>query len=122
MRKIGGGPEGLLAVIEKGLKPETPEWAALRPVSQEQVNLTVNLYDNKPSRGTEDSWHELAGTYQQGARDLLAAVLDEDRETALQMCQDLKSQCNACHQQHRPPRRGPGPGRGADGPGGPRRP
>jgi hypothetical protein len=103
-------PGGLSSRITQELKADPPPWEKIQDQSQELAQLASALGQNKPPRGSKDSWTKLALAYAESAAAVDRAARTKDRDATLVAQDELANTCNDCHREHRR-MRGAGKGR-----------
>jgi hypothetical protein len=123
MTKLTKGPNALTPVIGKELNQNPPPWETIQGHTKEYLQSASELGTYDPPGGAKESWIKLTTAFAESAAELDKAAIAKNKETALVAHDQLKTSCNACHQQHRGMgarmRGGPqnfGPGRGPGGP------
>ncbi len=120
MSKLTKGPNSLTPVIGKELEADAPDWNTIQPQTDEYARLAAALAQNKPRKGSPESWATLSAAFGESAKALDKAAQAKNRDAALEAHSEITGSCMGCHRQHRTM----GPGRGKMGgpppPGGPR--
>ncbi len=122
MSKLTKGPNSLTLVIGKELEADAPDWNTIQPQTDEFARLAAALAQNKPRKGSLESWTELSAAFGESADTLSKAANAKNRDAALEAHNEIAGSCRGCHRQHRTM----GPGMGKMGgspplPGGPGR-
>jgi hypothetical protein len=113
MFKLNKGPNALTQALKSELAQNPPPWETIQAHTKEYAQLTAELSDYDPPRGTKESWKELTLAFADTASELNKAALAKDARAALSAHGDLENACNSCHREHR---RMGGPGGGMGGP------
>ena len=116
MGRLTKGPNSLTPVIGKALEAETPDWSTIQPQTDEYARLAAALGQNKPRRGSPESWAKLTAAFSESASALDKAVKAKNRDGASDAHSQLTGSCMECHRQHR---MGPGMGKMGGPPPGP---
>ena len=99
MKKVN--KDGLCKALGMGLAAKEPKWDDLATKSKELLPLAKAMPENKPPKGSEESWKKFATAYAKAAEDLDKAVADKDAKAAL-AAQKVIAACGPCHAAHRP--------------------
>ena len=67
MGRLTKGPNSLTPVIGKALEAETPDWSTIQPQTDEYARLAAALGQNKPRRGSPESWAKLTAAFSESA-------------------------------------------------------
>ena len=68
MGKLHKGTSSPLAKLKTALKADTPDWKAVQNLSKDFVTLGACLAENKPPRGDESAYEQLANSYYENAK------------------------------------------------------
>jgi len=121
MGKLTKGPNSLTPVIGKELEADAPDWNTIQPQTDEYAWLATALAQNRPRKGSPESWAKLSAAFGDSADALNKAAKAKNRDAALEAHSQITGSCMGCHRQHRT--MGPGMGKmeGPRPPGGPGR-
>jgi hypothetical protein len=108
MGKLAKGPNSLTPVLGKELKAETPDWGTIQPQTEEYARLASAMVQNKPRRGSPESWAKLSAAFADSANALHKAAQAKNRDAALEAHGELEGSCMECHREHRMMGRGMG--------------
>ena len=78
MGKLHKGTSSPLAKLKTALKADTPDWKAVQNLSKDFVILGLPG-QNKPPRGDESAYEQLANSYYENAKSLDDAAKAEDK-------------------------------------------
>lgn len=117
MGKLTKGPNSLTPVIGKELEADAPDWNTIQPQTDDYARLAAALAQNKPRKGSPESWATLSAAFGESANALNKAAKAKNRDAALEAHNEITGSCMGCHRQHRT--MGPGMGKmGGPPPGG----
>ena len=101
MGKLHKGTSSPLAKLKTALKADTPDWKHVQNLSKDFVILGACLAENKPPRGDEAAYEQLANSYYENAKSLDAAAKAEDKASAQVALNKIGASCKACHAAHK---------------------
>ena len=101
MGKLHKGTSSPLAKLKTALKADTPDWKAVQNLSKDFVTLGACLAENKPPRGDESAYEQLANSYYENAKSLAAAAKAEDKASAQVALNKIGASCKTCHAAHK---------------------
>ena len=101
MGKLHKGTSSPLAKLKTALKADTPDWKAVQNLSKDFVTLGACLAENKPPRGDESAYEQLAKAYYENAKSLDAAAKAEDKAGAQAALNKIGASCKTCHAAHK---------------------
>jgi hypothetical protein len=104
MIKMNGGKTPLLPKVGKELDSGDPPWNTLDGEVKELVQLSNDLGQSDPPKGSKESWQQQTKTLTDNAAELERAVQarDRDRAKAAQKKMAAPDSCQPCHREHRP--------------------
>jgi hypothetical protein len=108
MGKLTRGPNSLTPVLGKELQAEAPDWATIQPQTEEYARLAAAMVQNKPRRGSPESWAKLSSAFADTASALNKAAQAKNRDAALEAHGQIEGSCMECHREHRMMGRGMG--------------
>jgi cytochrome c556 len=101
MKKLHGGPKGVLGKLKTELKAKKHDWKAIQENSKEVVTLGTALEKHDPPKGEKEAFHKLAGSYLGHAKDLEESAKKENVAATKGALGKLEGSCKACHAAHK---------------------
>ena len=101
MDRAHRGSDSLLQKLGRELKSDSPDWGTVQKQSRDLVLLGGALREDRPPRGSRESWDRLTQQYLAAARELDQAAENKDASAAQEAHQKLGTSCMACHQLHK---------------------
>jgi hypothetical protein len=101
MDRAHRGSDSLLQQLGRELSADQPDWPQVQKQTKDLVLLGAALAEDKPRRGSQESWDRLTQQYLAGARQLDKAAQNKQPAEALAAQRQLESSCMACHKAHK---------------------
>jgi cytochrome c556 len=105
MTKAHMGGDSLLGGIEKQLKSDSTDWAAINKSTDQLVDLGKVLAKASPPAGvpgTKEGWEKQTKIYQDQVASLDAAAEKKDKESTGAALTKIKTSCGGCHSMFKP--------------------
>ncbi len=90
--------------IEKDLKEDSPDWAAVQKLTKTYAADTKELVKFEPPKGDKEDSKKLAKAYSDSVADLDKAAQDKDAKAATAAFKKSGTYCGTCHEAHKPPK------------------
>jgi cytochrome c556 len=101
MAKLNDKDTGLLVGINKGLKQDDPDWAALQKLTKQYLDGAEAVPQKDPPKGEKDSWAKLSKSFVAAAKSVDEAANAKDQKACKDACEKMMMGCRACHMAHR---------------------
>jgi hypothetical protein len=100
MRKIHGGKQPLLFVVDKDIQKAEPDWKTDEENLAEIIRLMSMLTKRKPLRGSQEAWDKLVQEYVDQAKVVQQNVKEHKLQPARAALEKMGSTCDQCHDNH----------------------